>query len=170
MYFSISAGLVASRHHFSRESPLMKPVVALLACVLLASCASHKEMVPPAPAETATPQAAPAPEQAPAQPPVDSNVVPLTTVDTPPRLVSGSPPSYSLEMIQNHVEGIVKAMLLVGRSGGVKDVTILQDLGHGTGAATRQALMSYHFEPAMKGGRAVAVWLEMSVNFRPVKR
>jgi hypothetical protein len=49
-------------------------------------------------------------------------------------------------------------------------VTILEHLGFGTDEATRTALKKYVFEPAVKDGKPVAVWVEMSVNFRPVRK
>jgi outer membrane biosynthesis protein TonB len=108
--------------------------------------------------------------EATAAPHVDIPTVPLKEVDVPPRYLSGPAPDYTLEMIQNKVQGVVTARALVARSGVVKDVVILEDLGHGTDKATRDALMKYTFEPATKGGRTVAVWIEMSVNFGPSQR
>jgi TonB family protein len=154
----------------------MKQLTVIASVLLLFSCAGTKRSADINP-QKEQPQAlnqsaaVPQAEEKPSAPPAsDIPTVPINTVDKPPRLISGSPPSYSFEMIQNNVEGSVKALILVGRSGTVKDVSILQHLGHGTDEATRAALMKYQFEPAVKGGQTVAVWIEMSVNFRPVRR
>ena len=135
---------------------------------LLIGCASTaekpaKEQAPAPPAQTQPAEAQPAPR-------VDIPTVPINKVDTPPRFLTGPKPDYTFEMIQNKVEGVVTAQILVSRSGGVKDVVILRHLGHGTDMSTREALMQYKFEPAIKDGKTVAVWIEMSVNFRPMQR
>jgi hypothetical protein len=100
----------------------------------------------------------------------DEPVFPLSQVKPPPRQLTGAAPSYTLEMIQNNVEGVVSAQILVGRFGRVIDVVIVQHLGHGTDVETKKALMQYTFEPAMKDGKPVAVWIDMTVNFRPMRR
>jgi len=144
-------------------------VCALIACAPQLQSSKRDRQSEPA-AEPATSSPPPVVQQSAAPPPSDIPTVPITTVDKPPKLISGSPPSYSFEMIQNNVEGIVRALILVGKTGTVRDVSILEHLGHGTDAATRAALMKYQFEPAIKNGEAVAVWIEMSVNFRPMRR
>jgi protein TonB len=150
----------------------MKRIMAVSFCMLTAGCAPVVETgagaLPGEPA--ASPAAASAPAAADTTERVQIPTVPLKEVDRHPRLISGSPPSYSLAMIQNNVEGIVKAQMLVNSRGAVKDVVILEHLGHGTDAASREALMKYQFEPAMKDGTPVAVWIDMEVNFRPMRR
>lgn len=97
--------------------------------------------------------------------PVADGTVPLKKVDTAPKLVSSRSPQYSFEMIQNKVRGYVRANILVGADGEVKDVVVLEDIGYDSGEITSRTLREFVFEPAVKDGRSVAVWIEMTVNF-----
>ncbi|MBD3393880.1 MAG: hypothetical protein GF418_17240 [Chitinivibrionales bacterium] len=150
----------------------MKTIAACVLVSILLGCAANVDTAAKEPAPRPENKAAPATAGSDAgpSPRVDIPTVPINKVDTPPRHISGPQPDYTFEMVQNNVEGVVAAQLLVGRSGGVKDVVILQHLGHGTDVATRDALMQYKFEPAMKDGKPVNVWIEMSVNFRSMRR
>ncbi len=148
----------------------MRNVAPIAVMLFLAGCASTVDMADSEPSTHQPTKGSTAENTAPDTPHVNIPTVPINKVDKPPRHISGPAPDYTFEMIQNKVEGIVTAQLLIGRSGAVKDVVILEHLGHGTEKATRDALMQYMFEPAMKDGKPVAVWIEMSVNFRPMRR
>ncbi|MDR0305542.1 MAG: energy transducer TonB [Chitinispirillales bacterium] len=74
-------------------------------------------------------------------------------------------PQYSKEMLQNRVEGTVKARIMIGADGTVRRVEILSDLGHGSAEIAREFLMGLQFEPAMRGEQAVAVWIPFSIRF-----
>jgi outer membrane biosynthesis protein TonB len=85
-----------------------------------------------------------------------------------PRLKDGFrslKPQYSKEMLQNRVEGAVKAKLLIGSDGMVKQVEIISDIGYDSGEIAKAFLMTLQFEPAMKGDQAVSVWIPFSIKF-----
>jgi outer membrane biosynthesis protein TonB len=74
-------------------------------------------------------------------------------------------PQYSKEMLQNRVEGAVKAKLLIASDGTVKQVEILSDIGYDSGEIAKAFLLTLQFEPAMKGDQAVSVWIPFSIRF-----
>jgi outer membrane biosynthesis protein TonB len=74
-------------------------------------------------------------------------------------------PQYSKEMLQNRVEGAVKARIMIGADGTVKKVEILSDLGYDSAQIARDFLMGLQFEPAMRGSAAVSVWIPFSIRF-----
>ena len=85
-----------------------------------------------------------------------------------PRLKAGfrsMKPQYSKDMLQNRVEGAVKAKILIGADGTVKKVEIISDIGYDSAEIARDFLMTLQFEPAMKGEQAVAVWIPFSIRF-----
>jgi outer membrane biosynthesis protein TonB len=85
-----------------------------------------------------------------------------------PRLKAGFRglrPQYSKEMLQNRVEGAVKAKLLIDSDGIVKQVEIISDIGYDSGEIAKAFLMTLQFEPAMKGDQAVSVWIPFSIKF-----
>jgi len=90
------------------------------------------------------------------------------TVTKYPRLKDGFrslKPQYSKEMLQNRVEGAVKAKLLIASDGTVKQVEILSDIGYDSGEIAKAFLMTLQFEPAMKGDQPVSVWIPFSIRF-----
>jgi outer membrane biosynthesis protein TonB len=85
-----------------------------------------------------------------------------------PRLKAGFrslKPQYSKDMLQNRVEGAVKAKILIGADGAVKKVEIISDIGYDSAEIAREFLMTLQFEPAMKGEQAVSVWIPFSIRF-----
>jgi outer membrane biosynthesis protein TonB len=85
-----------------------------------------------------------------------------------PRLKSGFrnlKPQYSKEMLQNRIEGVVKARLLIGSDGAVRKVEILSDIGYDSAEIATEFLMTLQFEPAMRGDDAVSVWIPFSIRF-----
>jgi len=85
-----------------------------------------------------------------------------------PRLAAGfrsMKPQYSKEMLQNRVEGAVKAKILIGSDGTVKKVEILSDIGYDSAEIATAFLMTLQFEPAMKGEEPVSVWIPFSIRF-----
>jgi len=101
---------------------------------------------------------APPPPPAPAAAPVTKR----------PRLKAGSrnlKPQYSKEMLQNRVEGVVKARILIGADGVIRQIEILEDIGYDSAEIAREFLMTLQFEPAMRGEQAVSVWIPFSIKF-----
>lgn len=126
-------------------------------------CASGKQ--------AASVDAAPSPasaEHVSPKPLISEPLYQLKEVNPAPQLIRSSSPDYTYEMVKNKVEGFVSARVLVGSNGKVRDVEISRDLGHGTGEETKKALLNYVFMPAKKDGHPVAVWISMTVNFKPL--
>jgi hypothetical protein len=92
-------------------------------------------------------------------------LVPITTVQSVPRVRVQVKPEYTKEMIDNGVQGVIKAKLLIDVDGKVKEVVILNDLGFGTKERAREALLKWVFEPARRGIEPVAVWIAFSIRF-----
>jgi len=92
-------------------------------------------------------------------------LAPLSTVSSAPVLVGRVRPEYSEEMIENRVSGTVRARLLVDRDGRVKRVEMIEDIGYGTLKAATAAFRELRFEPALRDGDPVAVWITMTYRF-----
>jgi len=92
-------------------------------------------------------------------------LVPLSTVTSLPRLKKTIKPEYSEEMLDAKVQGAIKVVLLVDVDGKVKEVKILNDLGHGTIEKVRIACLQFVFDPAMRGKEPVAVWIAYTIQF-----
>jgi hypothetical protein len=92
-------------------------------------------------------------------------LVSITTVATAPRLRKEIKPEYTKEMIDAKVQGVVRAELLVGGDGKVKEVKILNDLGYGTRESARELFLKLEFDPAMRDGKPVATWITFSIRY-----
>jgi outer membrane biosynthesis protein TonB len=92
-------------------------------------------------------------------------ISPISTVQVLPKIKVQVKPEYSKAMIENGVQGVIKAKLLIDSDGKVKEVVVLNDLGYGTRARAREAFLQWVFEPAKIGGRNVAVWITFSIRF-----
>jgi hypothetical protein len=92
-------------------------------------------------------------------------LAPISTVTAAPRLKKFVKPEYSQEMLDAKVQGFIKADILVDIDGKVKEVKILNDLGHGTAEKARLACLQLVFEPAMRGSQPVAVWVRYTIQF-----
>jgi hypothetical protein len=92
-------------------------------------------------------------------------LVSISTVTSAPRVRKEVKPEYTREMIEAKVEGVVRAELLVGGDGRVKEVKMLNDLGYGTREAARELFFKLEFDPAMRDGRPVATWITFSIRY-----
>ncbi|MGA2507563.1 MAG: energy transducer TonB [Chitinispirillaceae bacterium] len=91
---------------------------------------------------------------------------PVTTVRSMPRYKVQVKPEYSKAMIENGIQGIINAKILIDVDGKVKKVIVLDDLGYGSKQKVYEACLKLEFEPArMQDGRAVAVWLTVPFRF-----
>jgi outer membrane biosynthesis protein TonB len=68
-------------------------------------------------------------------------------------------------MLQSRVEGVVRARILIGADGAVRQVEILEDIGYDSAEIAKEFLMTLRFEPAMRGEQAVSVWIPFSIRF-----
>ncbi len=96
---------------------------------------------------------------------IDSVVTELKEVETPPEILEVGKPVYSMDMIDNEVQGTVKLKLLVGTDGLVKKYIIFNDLGHGTDKAINKAIRKMKFTAARKNKKRVSVWIDTTLHF-----
>jgi hypothetical protein len=92
-------------------------------------------------------------------------LVSITTVTSAPRLRKEVKPEYTKEMIAAKAEGVIRAELLVGGDGKVKEVKILNDIGYGTRESARELFFKLEFDPAMRDGKPVATWITFSIRY-----
>ncbi|MBN1131415.1 MAG: energy transducer TonB [Chitinispirillaceae bacterium] len=93
-------------------------------------------------------------------------IAPVTTVHAMPRFKVRIKPEYSKAMIENGIQGVIMARLLVDTDGKVKKVSILDDLGYGSKQKVYEACWKLVFEPAtLRDGTPVAVWLNVPFRF-----
>lgn len=97
-------------------------------------------------------------------------LAPVTTVRSMPRYKIQVKPEYTKAMIENGIQGVIKAKILIDIDGKVKKVIVLDDLGYGSKRKVYEACLKLEFEPArMQDGRAVAVWLTVPFRFEIIQ-
>jgi TonB family protein len=74
--------------------------------------------------------------------------------------INGVDVEYPEAARKNGVQGTLKAALILGENGKVRDVKILQSLPHGVEAAVTKALVNLYFKPARLNGQPVAIPME----------
>lgn len=84
----------------------------------------------------------------------------------PPRPVYDPDPDYSEEARKAKYQGTVVLWVIVGADGRPKDVRVQRPLGMGLDEKAVEAVRRWKFEPAKKDGQAVAVQIQVEVNFR----
>lgn len=95
----------------------------------------------------------------------DSAVIDLKEAETAPEILGAARPVYSMDMIDNEVQGTVKLKLLIGMDGLVKKYIIFNDLGHGTNKTIHSAILKMKFTAARKNKKRVSVWIETTLHF-----
>ncbi|HLA96250.1 MAG TPA: TonB family protein, partial [Pyrinomonadaceae bacterium] len=78
---------------------------------------------------------------------------------TEPPTLGGLEVAYPEAARKLGIEGTVKVSGTLGEDGKVRDVAIMNDLGHGTGAAVAAGLQGLHFKPASYLGKPAAMKL-----------
>ena len=91
--------------------------------------------------------------------------VSFTRVTTTPRLKSIIKPEYTREMLEAHVEGVVRVKILIDIDGKVKRVIVLDDLGYGSKEKVAEAFFKATFVPAMIGDKPVSTWYTWKMRF-----
>ncbi len=87
-------------------------------------------------------------------------------VDSPPRAVERSAPSYPPRARAEGVEGVVTVSLLVSADGSVEQAKVVRAEPAGIfDAAALEAVRGWRFEPASYGGKPVKVWARQVVRF-----
>jgi len=82
-----------------------------------------------------------------------------------PRIVYQPDPEYSEEARKAKYQGTVILWVVVGPDGKVHDVRIARSLGLGLDEKAMEAVRTWKFDPARKDGQAVAVGVNIEVNF-----
>jgi protein TonB len=82
-----------------------------------------------------------------------------------PKPLQMARPEYTEEARAAAVEGKVRVELTVDESGAVKNVKVLESLGHGLDAAAIAAVQSATFEPAQQCGKPVSATFVVSIRF-----
>ncbi|MCI0348948.1 MAG: TonB family protein [Acidobacteriales bacterium] len=83
-----------------------------------------------------------------------------------PRTLYAPDPEYSEEARKAKYQGVVVLWVVVGPDGRVHDMRVSRPLGLGLDEKALEAVKQWRFEPARKDGQAVAVQVNIEVNFR----
>jgi protein TonB len=83
-----------------------------------------------------------------------------------PKALFAPDPEYSEEARKAKYQGTCVLWLVVGSDGHPRDIRIARSLGLGLDEKAIEAVKQWKFEPAMKDGRAVAVQINVEVDFR----
>jgi protein TonB len=84
---------------------------------------------------------------------------------TAPRPIYTPEPEFSEEARKTKYQGTVVLGLIVGPDGKPRDIRVVQSLGMGLDEKAIEALRLWRFEPGRKSGIAVAVLVNIEVNF-----
>lgn len=84
---------------------------------------------------------------------------------TAPRAIYTPEPEFSEEARKTKYQGTVVLRLIVGPDGKPHDIRVVQSLGMGLDEKAIEALRLWRFEPGRKAGVAVAVLVNIEVNF-----
>jgi TonB family protein len=83
-----------------------------------------------------------------------------------PRAIFSPDPEYSEEARKAKYQGTVVLWVVVGADGRPHDLRVTRSLGLGLDEKAMEAVRTWKFEPAKKDGQAVAVQVNIEVNFR----
>ena len=83
-----------------------------------------------------------------------------------PRAIYAPDPEYSEEARKAKYQGTVVLWIIVGPDGRPHDIRVQRSVGMGLDEKAVQAVRTWRFEPARKDGQAVAVQVNVEVNFR----
>ncbi len=89
----------------------------------------------------------------------------VPVVDTRPVPLNEPRPNYTEEARQHKITGVVRARVLIGSDGLIKQVRIIRGLPDGLNEEAIRAAMQMRFKPAMKNGQAVSYWTSLDVEF-----
>lgn len=84
----------------------------------------------------------------------------------PPRIKFQTEPEFSEEARKAKHQGTVVVRATVGQDGKIHDPHVVRSLGLGLDEKAIESVNQWLFEPAIKDGRKVAVYVDIEVNFR----
>ena len=85
---------------------------------------------------------------------------------TAPRALYAPEPEFSEEARKAKFQGAVVLWLVVGADGRTRNIRVQRSLGMGLDEKAIEAIRLWRFEPGRKDGVAVAVQVNVEVNFR----
>lgn len=85
---------------------------------------------------------------------------------TPPKAVSTPDPHYPEAARQSRVEGTVKLIMIVDKTGRPSEILVAQPIGNGFDENAVEMVHRWRFRPATRNGEPVAVVIAIEVNFR----
>ena len=98
----------------------------------------------------------------------DSDGVVMTddTVDNVPKAIYQSPPTYPARARAKGIEGYVVFSLLIGITGEIEQVKIIESQPQGVfDDAAMQSMQAWKFEPAQYKGKPVKTWAKQRIRF-----
>ena len=103
---------------------------------------------------------------APTTRPASDEVVDEKGVSTRAQVAYGPLPVYPREARAAEIETDVPVEIVVDPTGSVVDARLERSVGYGIDEATLRAIKKYRFKPALKDGRAVAVRMQWTMQYR----
>ena len=95
-----------------------------------------------------------------------ADVLKVTGDITPPHRVAGQPPAYPVEARKAKVEGKVVLECIIDTKGSVSVNRVLKGLAPDLDEAAIASVTQWRYEPALKDGMPVAVYLTVKVQFK----
>jgi protein TonB len=83
-----------------------------------------------------------------------------------PTKLNAPDPQYTEIARKARVQGVVIVQAIISKDGRVENVKVLKGLGMGLDQAAVDAIKKWTFEPATLNGKPVAVYYNLTVNFR----
>ena len=93
------------------------------------------------------------------------NIFKSVEVEQRARLLAKPEPQYTEEARRNQVTGTVTLRCVFSSAGDVVQIHTIQTLPFGLTERAIAAARQIKFIPAMKGGHAVSVWMQLEYNF-----
>ena len=85
---------------------------------------------------------------------------------SPPKVIYAPGPEYSKEARSAGYEGIVVLGMVVETDGRLYGIKVLRSLKYGLDEKAIEAVKKWRFQPALKDGKPVAMYISVEVNFR----
>ena len=83
-----------------------------------------------------------------------------------PKLIYSVDPEFSDEARRQKYQGVVVLSIIVDAQGSPQRIRVVRPLGMGLDEKAVEAVRQYKFKPAMNGGKAVPVEINIEVNFQ----
>ncbi len=101
-----------------------------------------------------------------APPPVDTGPIFVTGDVQKPIKISDVQPQYTEIARKARIQGVVILQTIIDKNGDITDVKVLKNLPMGLGDAAVTAVRQWKYEPATLNGKPVAVYFNLTVNFK----